>query len=195
MASSPGAGNPAIAFIVLLLLILLSSAIKFVKEYERAVIFRLGRLLGTKGPGLFFIIPIVDTVFRVDLRTAVIDVPVQEVITKDNVPVRVSAVVHFRVMDPEKCVVQAQNFTAATQQISQTTLRSVISQAHLKQLLAEREELNIQLQQIIDDATDSWGVKVSTVEIKDVEILETVQRAMAAQAEADRDRKSKDYQR
>lgn len=183
--------GPALFFIVFIVLIILSSAIKIVKEYERGVIFRLGRLLGAKGPGLFFIIPIVDKMFRVDLRTAVIDVPVQEVITKDNVPVRVNAVVYFRVMDPEKSIVQVQNFIAATQQISQTTLRSVIGQAHLDQLLAERDELNAQLQAIIDEATDPWGVKVSTVEIKDVELPKSMQRAMAAQAEAERDRRAK----
>ena len=183
--------GPALFFIVFIVLIILSSAIKIVKEYERGVIFRLGRLLGAKGPGLFFIIPIVDKMFRVDLRTAVIDVPVQEVITKDNVPVRVNAVVYFRVMDPEKSIVQVQNFIAATQQISQTTLRSGIGQAQLDQLLAEREELNAQLQEIIDEATDPWGVKVSTVEIKDVELPKSMQRAMAAQAEAERDRRAK----
>jgi regulator of protease activity HflC (stomatin/prohibitin superfamily) len=182
---------PAVFFVIIIVLMILSSAIKIVKEYERGVIFRLGRLLGAKGPGLFFIIPIIDKMFRVDLRTAVIDVPVQEVITKDNVPVRVNAVLYFRVMDPEKSIVQVQNFIAATQQISQTTLRSVIGQAHLDQLLAEREELNAQLQTIIDEATDPWGIKVSTVEIKDVEIPKSMQRAMAAQAEAERDRRAK----
>lgn len=180
-----------VVIIVVLILMVLSSAIKIVKEYERGVIFRLGRLLGAKGPGLFIIIPIIDNMFRVDLRTAVIDVPVQEVITKDNVPVRVNAVVYFRVMDPEKSIVQVQNFIAATQQISQTTLRSVIGQAHLDQLLAERDELNAKLQTIIDEATDPWGIKVSTVEIKDVELPKTMQRAMAAQAEAERDRRAK----
>lgn len=183
--------GPALFIAAMLILILLSNAIKIVKEYERGVIFRLGRLLGAKGPGLFFIIPIADKMFRIDLRTAVIDVPVQEVITKDNVPVRVNAVVYFRVMDPEKSIVQVQNFIAATQQISQTTLRSVIGQAHLDQLLAEREQLNAKLQEIIDEATDPWGIKVSTVEIKDVEIPKTMQRAMAAQAEAERDRRAK----
>lgn len=186
-----GTSGLAIAFIVLLVLIILSSAIKIVKEYERGVIFRLGRLLGAKGPGLFFIIPVVDAMRRVDLRTRVIDVPVQEVITKDNVPVRVNAVVYFRVMDPEKSIVQVQNYIQATQQISQTTLRSVIGQAHLDQLLAERDRLNAQLQEIIDEATDPWGIKVSTVEIKDVELPKTMQRAMAAQAEAERDRRAK----
>ena len=183
--------TPFIFFLIFIVIIFLSSAIKIVKEYERGVIFRLGRLLGAKGPGLFFIIPVADKMFRVDLRTAVIDVPVQEVITKDNVPVRVNAVIYFRVMDPEKSIVQVQNFIAATQQISQTTLRSVIGQAHLDQLLAEREELNTRLQEIIDEATDPWGIKVSTVEIKDVEIPKTMQRAMAAQAEAERDRRAK----
>ncbi len=183
--------TPFIFFLIFIVLIFLSSAIKIVKEFERGVIFRLGRLLGSKGPGLFLIFPVVDKMFRVDLRTAVIDVPVQEVITKDNVPVRVNAVIYFRVMDPEKSIVQVQNFIAATQQISQTTLRSVIGQAHLDQLLAEREELNTRLQEIIDEATDPWGIKVSTVEIKDVEIPKTMQRAMAAQAEAERDRRAK----
>lgn len=191
MAEIPITWTPFILFLIFIVLIFLSSAIKIVKEYERGVIFRLGRLLGAKGPGLFFIIPVVDKMFRVDLRTAVIDVPVQEVITKDNVPVRVNAVIYFRVMDPEKSIVQVQNFIAATQQISQTTLRSVIGQAHLDQLLAEREELNTRLQEIIDEATDPWGIKVSTVEIKDVEIPKTMQRAMAAQAEAERDRRAK----
>ncbi|MBU6998495.1 MAG: slipin family protein [Theionarchaea archaeon] len=186
-----GSLYPAILVVVFLIVIFLSNAIKIVKEYERGVIFRLGRLLGAKGPGLFWIFPIVDKMFRIDMRTAVIDVPVQEVITKDNVPVRVNAVVYFRVMDPEKSIVQVQNFIAATQQISQTTLRSVIGQAHLDQLLAEREALNTKLQEIIDEATDPWGIKVSTVEIKDVEIPKTMQRAMAAQAEAERDRRAK----
>ena len=191
MVDFPITWGPALFFIFFIVVIFLSSAIKIVKEYERGVIFRLGRLLGAKGPGLFFIIPIVDKIFRVDLRTAVIDVPVQEVITKDNVPVRVNAVIYFRVMDPEKSIVQVQNFIAATQQISQTTLRSVIGQAHLDQLLAERDELNNRLQEIIDEATDPWGIKVSTVEIKDVELPKSMQRAMAAQAEAERDRRAK----
>ncbi len=183
--------SPVLIIVIFIFLIILSNAIKIVKEYERGVIFRLGRLQGAKGPGIFFIIPIVDQMFRVDLRTAVLDVPVQEVITKDNVPARVNAVVYFRVIDPEKSIVQVQNFYAATQQISQTTLRSVIGQAHLDQLLAEREHLNARLQEIIDEATDPWGIKVSTVEIKDVEIPKTMQRAMAAQAEAERDRRAK----
>ena len=191
MVDFGGTGFFTIVIVIILVLMILSSAIKIVKEYERGVIFRLGRLQGAKGPGLFFIIPIIDAMFKVDLRTAVIDVPVQEVITKDNVPVRVNAVVYFRVMDPEKSIVQVQNYIAATQQISQTTLRSVIGQAHLDQLLAERERLNTQLQEIIDEATDPWGIKVSTVEIKDVEIPKTMQRAMAAQAEAERDRRAK----
>lgn len=183
--------SPVLIIVIFIFLIILSNAIKIVKEYERGVIFRLGRLQGAKGPGIFVIIPIVDQMFRVDLRTAVLDVPVQEVITKDNVPARVNAVVYFRVIDPEKSIVQVQNFYAATQQISQTTLRSVIGQAHLDQLLAEREHLNARLQEIIDEATDPWGIKVSTVEIKDVEIPKTMQRAMAAQAEAERDRRAK----
>lgn len=178
-------------FIGFILLAILFSAIKVVKEYERGVIFRLGRLLGAKGPGLFFIIPIFDTMVKVDLRTKVLDVPVQEIMTKDNVPVRVNAVVYFRVVDPEASVVQVQNYIAATSQISQTTLRSIVGQSHLDELLSEREKLNRRLQEIIDEATDPWGVKVSNVEIKDVELPSSMQRAMARQAEAERDRRGR----
>jgi len=160
-------------------------------EYERGVIFRLGRLMSPKGPGLFVIIPIVDKVVRVDLRTITMDVPAQEVITKDNVPVKVNAVVYFRVVDPSKSVVQVQNFVAATSQIAQTTLRSVLGQSDLDHLLTERERLNARLQEIIDQQTDPWGVKVSIVEIKDVEIPGSMQRAMARQAESERERRAK----
>jgi len=177
--------------ILLVVLGFLSSAIKIVKEYERGVIFRLGRLVGAKGPGLFFIIPIFDKMVKVDLRTVTFDVPVQEVITRDNVPVRVNAVVYYRVIDPEKAVIQVENYHEATSQISQTTLRSIIGQVELDQLLSEREELNKRLQQIIDEATDPWGVKVSTVEIKDVELPKEMQRAMASQAEAERNRRAR----
>ena len=177
--------------LVLLLLMILASAIKIVKEYERGVIFRLGRLVGARGPGLFFIIPIFETMVKVDLRTTVLDVPSQEAITRDNVPVRVDAVVYFRVMDPEKAIVQVTNFVAATSLYSQTTLRVVIGQATLDELLSEREKLNKQLQTIIDEATDPWGIKVSSVELKNVEVPESMKRAMARQAEAERDRRGR----
>ncbi|KUJ98997.1 MAG: putative membrane protease subunit, stomatin/prohibitin like protein [Thermococcales archaeon 44_46] len=182
-----------IVYVVILVFILvfLSSAIKIVKEYERAVIFRLGRVVGARGPGLFFIIPIFEKAVIVDLRTQVLDVPVQETITKDNVPVRVNAVVYFRVVDPVKAVTQVKNFIMATSQISQTTLRSVIGQAHLDELLSEREKLNRELQRIIDEATDPWGIKVTAVEIKDVELPAGMQRAMARQAEAERERRAR----
>jgi len=172
--------------IALFVLILLASSIKIVKEYERAVIFRLGRVVGARGPGLFFIIPIFEKAWIVDLRTKVLDVPPQDAITKDNVPVRVNAVVYFRVIDPIKAVTQVGNYIMATSQISQTTLRSVIGQAHLDELLSEREKLNMELQKIIDEATDPWGIKVTTVELKDVELPADMQSAMAKQAEAER---------
>lgn len=181
----------ASVFVVLIILMILSSAIKIVKEFERGVILRLGRLKGAKGPGIFFIIPVIDRMYKIDLRTRVLDVPVQEVMTKDNVPVRVNAVVYLRVMDASKSIVQVQNFINATSQNSQTTLRSVIGQASLDELLSERDKLNRALQKIIDEATDPWGVKVSAVEIKDVELPSTMKRAMAAQAEAERDRRAK----
>jgi regulator of protease activity HflC (stomatin/prohibitin superfamily) len=181
----------ASVFVVLIVLMILSSAIKIVKEFERGVILRLGRLKGAKGPGIFFIIPVIDRMYKIDLRTRVLDVPVQEVMTRDNVPVRVNAVVYLRVMDASKSIVQVQNFIAATSQNSQTTLRSVIGQASLDELLSERDKLNRALQKIIDEATDPWGVKVSAVEIKDVELPSTMKRAMAAQAEAERDRRAK----
>ncbi|ASJ16483.1 hypothetical protein A3L04_05040 [Thermococcus chitonophagus] len=180
-----------IGIVVLFVLIFLASAIKIVKEYERAVIFRLGRVVGARGPGLFFIIPIFEKAVIVDLRTQVLDVPVQETITKDNVPVRVNAVVYFRVVDPVKAVTQVRNYIMATSQISQTTLRSVIGQAHLDELLSERDKLNMQLQRIIDEATDPWGIKVTAVEIKDVELPAGMQRAMAKQAEAERERRAR----
>ncbi len=186
-----GAETMVLAIVLLFVLIILASAIKIVKEYERAVIFRLGRVVGARGPGLFFIIPIFEKAVIVDLRTRVLDVPVQETITKDNVPVRVNAVVYFRVIDPVKAVTQVSNYIMATSQIAQTTLRSVIGQAHLDELLSEREKLNLQLQKIIDEATDPWGIKVSTVEIKDVELPSGMQRAMARQAEAERERRAR----
>ncbi len=169
----------------------LASAIRVVREYERGVVFRLGRLIGAKGPGLFFIIPIVDSMVRVDLRTITLDVPPQEVITQDNVPANVNAVVYFRVMDSQAAVVEVLDYIEATRQISMTTLRSVLGRAELDEILGEREKLNRQLQEIIDEHTDPWGIKVITVEIKDVKIPTDMQRAIAAQAEAERDRRSK----
>jgi regulator of protease activity HflC (stomatin/prohibitin superfamily) len=181
---------PFLLGIVIIVLVILSSSIKIVKEYERGVIFRLGRLLGAKGPGLFFIIPIFDSMVKIDLRTITYDVPSQEVVTRDNVTVKVNAVVYYRVIDPEKAVIQVENFNVATSQIAQTTLRSVIGQAELDELLSEREKLNKKLQIIIDEATDPWGIKVSAVEIKDVELPKEMQRAMASQAEAERNRRA-----
>ncbi|UYZ39951.1 MAG: SPFH domain-containing protein [Candidatus Methanospirare jalkutatii] len=175
--------------VLFFLVILLLASVRVVKEYERGVIFRLGRLVGAKGPGLFFIIPIVDSMVKVDLRTAVFDVPPQEVITKDNVTTKVNAVVYYRVVDPEKAVTEVENYSYATAQIALTTIRSVIGQAELDELLSEREKLNRRLQSIIDEATDPWGIKVSAVEIKDVMLPESMQRAMAAQAEAERERR------
>jgi regulator of protease activity HflC (stomatin/prohibitin superfamily) len=170
---------------------ILSMAIKIVTEFERGVIFRLGRLIGAKGPGLFLIIPFVDRMVKVDLRVVTMDVPSQEVITKDNVTVRVNAVVYFRVVDPESSVVKVLDHIRATSQISQTTLRNVLGQSELDELLAQREKLNQMLQKIIDEHTDPWGVKVSTVEIKEVELAEEMKRSMAAQAEAERERRAK----
>jgi len=181
----------AIVAIVVVVFMILSMAIKIVAEYERGVIFRLGRLIGAKGPGLFLIIPFVDRMFKVDLRVVTMDVPSQEVITKDNVTVRVNAVVYFRVVDPEASVVKVLDHIRATSQISQTTLRNVLGQSELDELLSQREKLNQMLQKIIDEHTDPWGVKVSTVEIKEVELAEEMKRSMAAQAEAERDRRAK----
>lgn len=180
-----------IGIIVLFLIIVVPMAIKIVAEYERGVIFRLGRLVGAKGPGLFFIIPFIDRMTKVDLRVITMDVPSQEVITKDNVTVRVNAVVFLRVIDPEASVVKVLDHIRATSQISQTTLRNVLGQSELDQLLAEREGLNERLQKIIDEQTDPWGVKVSAVEVKEVELAEEMKRAMAAQAEAERSRRAK----
>jgi regulator of protease activity HflC (stomatin/prohibitin superfamily) len=184
----------AIAVVVvlaILVLIILGSAVRILREYERGVIFRLGRLIAQKGPGLILLIPIIDRMVRVDLRTVTLNIPPQEVITRDNVPARVNAVCYFRVIDPNRAIVEVENFLLATSQIAQTTLRSVLGKAELDQLLAERERLNENLQKIIDDQTEPWGVKVTTVEIKDVEIPEQMQRAMARQAEAERERRAK----
>ena len=180
-----------IGVIVLAALILISMAVKIVPEYQRGVIFRLGRLVGARGPGLFLIIPFADRMVKVDLRVVTMDVPSQEVITKDNVTVRVNAVVYFRVVDPEASVIKVLDHIRATSQVSQTTLRSVLGQSELDDLLTQRENLNQRLQQTIDELTDPWGIKVSIVEIKEVELAETMKRSMAAQAEAERDRRAK----
>jgi regulator of protease activity HflC (stomatin/prohibitin superfamily) len=184
--------SPVIYGIIgLVVLILLAMTIKVVPEYERGVLFRLGRLVGAKGPGLFFIIPFVDRLVKVDLRVVTMDVPSQEVITKDNVTVRVNAVAYFRVVDPEASVVKVLDHIRATSQISQTTVRNVLGQSELDELLTQREKLNQSLTKIIDEHTDPWGVKVSTVEIKEVELAEEMKRMMAAQAEAERERRAK----
>jgi regulator of protease activity HflC (stomatin/prohibitin superfamily) len=186
-----GVGLAIVAVLAVLLLILLASAIRILREYERGVIFRLGRLIAQKGPGLILLIPIVDQMVRVDLRTVTLNVPPQEVITKDNVTVRVTAVAYFRVIDPNRAVTEVENYLLATSQISQTTLRSVLGKAELDSLLAERERLNVELQQVIDEQTEPWGVKVTTVEVKDVELPTDMQRAIARQAEAERERRAK----
>ena len=180
-----------IGIIVLAVIIILPMTVKIVAEYERGVIFRLGRLVGARGPGLFLIIPFVDRMVKVDLRVVTMDVPSQEVITKDNVTVRVNAVVYFRVVDPESSVVKVLDHIRATSQISQTTLRNVLGQSELDELLTQRDKLNQILQKISDEHTDPWGVKVSTVEIKEVELADVMKRSMAAQAEAERDRRAK----
>jgi regulator of protease activity HflC (stomatin/prohibitin superfamily) len=180
-----------IVIIVIVCAIFIPTSVKIIREYERGVIFRLGRLIGAKGPGLFVIIPFVDRMVKIDLRVVTMDVPQQEVITKDNVTVRVDAVVYFRVIDPEAAVVKVLDYIRATSLISQTTLRNVLGQSELDELLTQREKLNQMLQKIIDEHTDPWGVKVTSVEIKQVELAETMKRSMAAQAEAERERRAK----
>jgi regulator of protease activity HflC (stomatin/prohibitin superfamily) len=187
-------GFSAIVLVIIAIFVvaILLSAIKVVKEYERAVIFRLGRVRGgAKGPGLFILIPSIDRMVKVDLRTVTMDVPPQDVITRDNVPARVNAVIYFRVVDPNKSVLEVENHVLATSQISQTTLRSVLGQKDLDDLLTNREQINDELQNIIDEQTDPWGIKVSVVEVKDVEIPSQMQRAMARQAESERERRAK----
>lgn len=184
----------ALGVIVVLLffaLIAVGSSVRVLREYERGVIFRLGRLIAQKGPGLILLIPVIDRMVKVDLRTVTLNIPPQEVITRDNVPCRVNAVAYFRVVDPNRAVVEVENYLLATSQIAQTALRSVLGKAELDQLLADRERLNEELQKIIDESTEPWGVKVTAVEIKDVEIPEQMQRAMARQAEAERERRAK----
>jgi regulator of protease activity HflC (stomatin/prohibitin superfamily) len=185
-------GLIVLAAVVVILVLFLFAAVKIAREYERGVIFRLGRLLPEpKGPGLFLLIPIVDRMVKVDLRTVTLNVPPQEVITKDNVPVRVNAVAYFRIVEPNAAITQVENYMVATSQIAQTTLRSVLGQHVLDELLSERDKINAILQNIIDEATSPWGIKVSVVEVKDVEIPSTMQRAMARQAEAERERRAK----
>jgi regulator of protease activity HflC (stomatin/prohibitin superfamily) len=176
---------------IIFVVMLISAAIKVVQEYERGVIFRLGRLVGAKGPGLFFIIPIIDRMVKVDLRVITLDIPSQDCITNDNVTVKVNAVAYYRVVDPERSVVAVEDFARATWQIAQTSLRNVIGQSQLDELLAHREKINEQLQTIIDEQTEPWGVKVGIVEVKDVELPQSMQRAMARQAEAEREKRAK----
>lgn len=182
----------AVGIVVILMLVILSSSIRVVQEYERGVIFRLGRVIeGAKGPGLFFIIPIIDRMVKVNLQIVTLDVPPQDVITRDNVTVRVNAVCYFQVFQPVRAIVEIQNYLFATSQIAQTTLRAVLSKADLDEILSERDRLNADLQRIIDDLTDPWGIKVALVEIKDVDLPPNMQRAMAKQAEAERERRAK----
>jgi regulator of protease activity HflC (stomatin/prohibitin superfamily) len=180
-----------IAFALVLLVVVLASAIRIVDEYERGVIFRLGRVTGARGPGLFFIIPVIEKMVKVNLQTIAMDIPPQDIITKDNVTVRVNAVTYFNVTEPVNSVIKVQNYVYATSQIAQTTLRSVIGGVELDELLVNRDEINSKLQEIIDGITDDWGVKVTLVEVKDVELPEVMRRAMARQAEAERDRRAK----
>ncbi len=191
MSNLLGGLIPIICFFGLGLIVVLVASIRIVQEYERGVIFRLGRVMGAKGPGLFFIIPIIDRMFKVDLRTVTLDVPAQEAITGDNVTVKVNAVVYFRVIDPVNAVIQVEDYRRATWQIAQTSLRNVIGQSDMDHILQERERINETLQHIIDEATEPWGIKVSIVEIKDVELNQTMVRAMARQAEAERERRAK----
>jgi len=181
----------AVIVVIVILAIILFSSIKIAREYERGVVFRLGRLLGVKGPGLYLLIPFIDKAVSVDLRTITLNVPPQEVITRDNVTVKVNAVAYFRVIEAEKAIVQVENFLVATSQIAQTTLRSVLGTVDLDHLLSEREQINERLQAIIDQQTAPWGVKVSVVEVKDIELPQAMQRALARQAEAERERRAK----
>lgn len=178
-------------FLFIIIIALIAAAIRIVPEYERGVVFRLGRVIGAKGPGLFFLIPFVDRMIKVDLRTITLDVPSQEAITGDNVTVKVNAVVYFRVLDPVDAIIQVEDYRRATWQIAQTSLRNVIGQSHLDQLLKDREKINERLQHIIDEATEPWGIKVSIVEVKDLELTANMVRAMAREAEAERERRAK----
>ncbi len=180
-----------VAVLILFFIIILASAIRILREYERAVVFRLGRLIGAKGPGLVILIPVIDRMVRISLRTIVMDVPPQDIITKDNVSLKVNAVVYFRIVQAEKVVVEVEDFYSATSQISQTTLRSIIGQSALDELLSEREKINKELQQIIDEQTEPWGIKVTVVEVKQVDLPVEMQRAIAIQAQAERERRAK----
>jgi regulator of protease activity HflC (stomatin/prohibitin superfamily) len=191
IASLLGVLGPVTLFILVVVVSVLSAAVKIVQEYERGVIFRLGRLQGAKGPGLFFIIPFIDRMTKIDLRVVTLDVPSQEAITRDNVTVKVNAVVFYRVVDPNSAIVQVEDFRRATWNISQTTLRNVLGQSLLDELLAQREDINQAIRKIIDEHTDPWGIKVVSVEVKDVELPQSMQRAMARQAEAERERRAK----
>jgi len=183
--------SPAIFFLVIFLIIVASASIKILREYERGVIFRLGRLIGAKGPGIIFIIPGVDKLLRISLRTVALEIPPQDVITRDNISIKVNAVVYFRVVDPNKAVVGIENYLYATSQLAQTTLRSVIGQSQLDELLSARDKINVELQDILDKHTEPWGVKVALVEIKQVDLDTDMQRAIARQAEAERERRAK----
>jgi regulator of protease activity HflC (stomatin/prohibitin superfamily) len=178
-------------FIVIVLLVLFASSVRILREYERGVVFQLGRFWGVKGPGLILLIPVLQQMVRVDLRTIVLDVPTQDVISRDNVSVKVNAVLYFRVVDPEKAIIQVANFFEATSQLAQTTLRSVLGKHELDDMLAERERLNVDIQQVLDAQTDAWGIKVANVEIKHVDLDESMVRAIARQAEAERERRAK----
>jgi len=178
-------------FLIIFILIVAASAIKILREYERGVIFRLGRLIGAKGPGIIFIIPGVDKLMRISLRLVTLDIPPQDVITRDNISIKVNAVVYFRVMDPNKAVVEVENYLYATSQLAQTTLRSVVGQADLDELLSQRDKINLKLQDILDRHTEPWGIKVSLVETKQVDLPENMQRAIAKQAEAEREKRAK----
>ena len=183
--------SPTIFFLIIFLIIIASAAIKILREYERGVIFRLGRLIGAKGPGVIFIIPGVDKLLRVSLRTVALEIPPQDVITRDNISITVNAVVYFRVIDPNKAVVEIENYLYATSQLAQTTLRSIIGQSQLDELLSERDKINVELQDILDKHTEPWGIKVSLVETKQVDLDKDMQRAIARQAESERERRAK----
>jgi regulator of protease activity HflC (stomatin/prohibitin superfamily) len=183
--------TPALGIVILLILMFLFMAIKILNEYERGVIFRLGRVIDHKGPGIILLIPVIDRMVRVSLRTVTMDVPPQDVITRDNVSVKVSAVIYFRVMEPTKAVIEVENYLYATSQLAQTTLRSVCGQSELDELLAERDKINLQIQEILDSHTEPWGVKVSMVEVKQIDLPQEMQRAIARQAEAERERRAK----
>ncbi|MCL4467322.1 MAG: slipin family protein [Deltaproteobacteria bacterium] len=180
-----------VSVVAIFVVLVLISGIKILKEYDRAVLFRLGRLIGAKGPGIIYVIPFIDKMFKVSTRVVTLDVPAQDVITKDNVSIKVNAVVYFKVIDPNKAITEVENYLFATSQIAQTTLRSVCGQGELDKLLSEREKINMELQEVIDKHTSPWGIKVSTVEVKQIDLPQDMQRAMARQAEAERDRRAK----